>query len=56
MDLSHAYQIHFPSQRLQEEGEILILTRFDKEEILFYNNREFEISIDEGEQLILPLY
>ena len=35
-------------QKLEDEGEIMKLTRADKEEVVFYNNRDYEISVDEG--------
>ena len=27
----------------------MIITRYDKEEIVFYNNKEYELEVDEGE-------
>ena len=35
-------------QRLEDENEVIKIQRHDKEEVLFYNNSEYEICVDEG--------
>ena len=43
--------------RLLEDGAILKITRSDKEEVLFYLNKELSISVDEGEYCsLVPKY
>ena len=35
-------------QRLEDENEVIKIVRQDKEEVLFYNNSDYEICVDEG--------
>ena len=32
-----------------ENNDIMVITRYDKEEVVFYNNKEYELEVDEGE-------
>ena len=37
------------SQKLEESKDVMKITRYDKEEIVFYCNKEYELEVDEGE-------
>ena len=39
-------------QRLEDENEVIKIVRQDKEEVLFYNNSDYEVCVDEGTHLV----